>query len=44
MVDAMRYIPFQHVKDWRAGDRIAVDDNPAKIRDIAQFEYPSGSG
>ena len=44
MVDAMRYIPFQHVKDWRAGDRITVDGNPAKIRDIAQFENPSGSG
>ena len=44
MVDAMPYIPFQRVKDWRAGDRIAVDGNPAKIRDIAQFENPSGSG
>ena len=44
MVDAMRYIPFQRVKDWRAGDRITVDGNPAKIRDIAQFENPSGSG
>ena len=36
MVDAMPYIPFQRVKDWRAGDRITVDGNPAKIRDIAQ--------
>ena len=44
MVDAMPYFPFQRVKDWRVGDRIAVDGNPGKIRDIAQFENPSGSG
>ena len=38
------YIPFQRVKDWKAGDRIIVDGNPGKIRDIAEFENPSGSG
>ena len=40
----MPYFPFQRVKDWRAGDRITVDGNLGKIRDIAQFENPSGSG
>ena len=44
MIDEMPYIPFQRVKNWRAGDRITVDGNPGKIRDIAQFESPSGSG
>ena len=36
--------PFQRVKDWKAGDRIIVDGNPGKIRDIVQFKSPSGSG
>jgi hypothetical protein len=44
MADVMGYIPFQRVKDWKAGDRIIVDGNPGKIRDIAQFKSPSGSG
>ena len=44
MADVMSYIPFQRVKDWKAGDRIIVDGNPGKIRDIAQFKNPSGSG
>lgn len=44
MADVMSYIPFQRVKDWKTGDRIIVDGNPGKIRDIAQFKNPSGSG
>lgn len=44
MVDEMAYIPFQRVKDWKAGDRITVDGNPGKIRDIAKFKNPSRSG
>ena len=44
MADVMSYIPFQRVKDWKAGDRIIVDGNPGKIRDIAEFENPSGVG
>ena len=44
MAAAIDYIPFHHVKDWKVGDRIIVDGNPGKIRDILQFENPSGSG
>ena len=44
MVDEMAYIPFQRVKDWKAGDRITVDGNPGKIRDIAKFKNPFRSG
>ena len=44
MVNEMPYIPFQRVKDWKAGDKITVDGNPGKIRDILQFKSPSGSG
>ena len=42
MADVMSYIPFQRVKDWKAGDRIIVDGNPGKIRDIAQFKNHQG--
>lgn len=44
MVDEMPYIPFQRVKDWKNGDRITVDGNLGKIRDIAKFKSPSESG
>ena len=44
MANAVSYIPFQRVKDWKVGDRITVDGNPGKIRDIIEFENPSGSG
>ncbi len=44
MAHAIDYIPFQRVKDWKVGDRITVDGNPGQIRDILQFENPSGSG
>ena len=43
MVDDMPYIPFQRVENWKNGDRITVDGNPGKIRDIAKFKSP-GSG
>lgn len=43
MSDAINYIPFQHVKDWKVGDRIVVDGNPGKIRDIAEFKDPLGT-
>ena len=44
MAHAVSYIPFQRVKDWKVGDRIIVDGIPGKIRDIAEFENPSGTG
>ncbi len=44
MTNPVNYIPFQRVKDWKVGDRITVDGNPGQIRDILQFENPSGSG
>ena len=44
MAQTINYIPFQRVKDWKVGDRITVDGIPGKIRDILQFENPSGSG
>lgn len=44
MTDTIEYIPFQRVKDWKVGARIIVDGNPGKIRDILQFENPSGIG
>ncbi len=43
-MDAIEYIPFQRVKDWKVGDRIVVDGNPGKIRDIRKFDDPKGSG
>ncbi len=44
MADAINYIPFQRVKDWKVDDRIVVDGNPGKIRDIVEFNNPSGTG
>ncbi len=44
MAQTINYIPFQRAKDWKVGDRITVDGIPGKIRDILQFENPSGSG
>ena len=44
MADAINYIPFQRVKDLKVGDRIVVDGNPGKIRDIAKFKNPLGTG
>ncbi len=44
MADAVDYIPFQRVKDWKVGDRIVVDGIPGKIRDIVEFNNPSGIG
>jgi len=44
MADAVNYIPFQRVKDWKVGDRIVVDGIPGKIRDIVEFNNPSGIG
>ena len=43
MTNPISYIPFQSVKDWKVGDRITVDGNPGQIRDILQFENPSGT-
>lgn len=44
MANAVNYIPFRRVKDWKVGDRIFVDGIPGQIRDIAEFENPVGSG
>ncbi len=43
MTDAVNYIPFQRVKDWKVGDRIVVDGNSGKIRDIVEFKDPLGT-
>ena len=43
MTNAVNYIPFRRVKDWKVGDRIIVDGIPGQIRDIAEFENPLGS-
>jgi len=43
MANPVSYIPFQRVKDWKVGDRIIVDGIPGQIRDILEFENPSGS-
>ena len=40
----VKYIPFQRVKDWKVGERLVVDGNPGNIRDIVEFENPSGTG
>ncbi len=44
MADTINYIPFQNVIDWKVGDRVVVDGNPGKIRDIIEFKNPSGTG
>lgn len=44
MAHAIDYIPFQRVKNWKIGDRIIVDGNPGKIRDISEFKNPLGPG
>lgn len=44
MTNPVSYIPFERVKDWKVGDRIIVDGIPGQIRDILEFENPSGSG
>lgn len=44
MTKAINYIPYQRVKDWKVGDRILVDGNRGKIRDIIEFKNPSGTG
>ena len=38
------YIPYWRVKDWKVGNKITVDGNPGKIRDIVEFKNPSGAG
>lgn len=43
MAAAINYIPYQRVKDWKVGDRIVVNGNPGKIRDIAEFKDPLGT-
>ena len=45
MTNAVNYIPFRRVKDWKVGDRIIVEMvSLRQIRDIAEFENPLGSG
>ena len=44
MADTFNYIPYKLVKDWKVGDKILVDGNPGKIRDILEFKNPSGKG
>lgn len=43
MTDTIKYIPFQNVKDLNVGDRIVVDGNPGKVRDIVEFKDPLGT-
>lgn len=44
MAEAINYIPYHRVKDWKVGDRILVDGNRGRIRDIIEFKNPSGTG
>lgn len=44
MTKTINYIPYYRVKDWKVGDRILVDGNRGKIRDIIEFKNPSGTG
>ena len=44
MNNAVSYIPFQRVKNWKVGDKITVDGNPGRIRDISEFKNPLGYG
>ncbi len=44
MTKAINYIPYRRVKDWKVGDRILVDGNRGRIRDIIEFKNPSGTG
>ena len=44
MAHPIEYIPFQRVKDWKVGDRIIVDGIPGRIREIAEFANPLGTG
>ena len=41
-VDALNYIPFQFVEDWKPGDRITVAGEPATIYDVVPCKGPAG--
>ena len=42
-VDALNYIPFQFVEDWKPGDRITVAGEPATIYDVVPRKSPAGN-
>ena len=42
-VDALNYIPFQFVEDWKPGDRITVAGEPATIYDVVPCKGPAGN-
>ena len=41
-VDALNYIPFQFVENWKPGDRITVAGEPAEIYDVVPCKGPAG--
>lgn len=41
-VDALNYIPFQSVENWKKGDRITVAGEPATIYDVVPCKGPAG--
>ena len=41
-VDALNYIPFQFVENWKPGDRITVAGEPATIYDVVPCKGPAG--
>ena len=41
-VDALNYIPFHLVGDWKPGDRITVAGEPAEIYEVVPCKGPAG--
>ena len=42
-VDALNYIPFHLVEDWKPGDRITVAGEPAEIHEVVPRRSPAGN-
>ena len=42
-VDALNYIPFQSVENWKKGDRITVAGESAEIYEVVPRKSPAGN-
>lgn len=42
-VDALNYIPFQFVEDWKPGARITVAGESAEIYEVVPRKSPAGN-
>ena len=42
-VDALNYIPFHLVENWKPGDRITVAGEPAEIHEVVPRKSPAGN-